>query len=270
MQATTGYAYLDDAPYASGQVLAIAHRGGAGHPDLGGLENSLAAFQHAADLGYRYLETDVHATTDGVLFSFHDARLDRITDGQGRITDLTAAQVRGLRIAGVHPVPTLGELLEALPHCRFNVDLKSASAVEPMARLVQDTGCWDRVLVASFSRRLLDRFRQLSGGRVATSAAPAEVAAALLARTGPQLRAWTRSRVAALQVPPGRYGLPVVTPGFVARAHAARVPVHVWTIDDERTMHRLLDMGVDGVMTDRTDVLKNVLVARGQWQGREP
>lgn len=258
----TGFAYLDD----PGPVLAFAHRGGAYHPEIEGLENTLAAFRHAVALGYRYLETDVHVTRDGVLLAFHDAVLDRVTDRQGEIAALSLAEVREALVGGRESVPTLAELFEAFPDACFNIDLKSEGAVPALADFVAAHDAWDRVLVGSFSRRRTARFRALTGGRVPTSATPGEIAAyRLLPR--PVARLLTRRRFAALQVPHRRTGLVVVTPGLVRRAHADGLHVHVWTIDDAAEMETLLDRGVDGIFTDRTDILRDVLIARGQWHG---
>lgn len=270
----TGFAYLDaglDSPGGSGRaVLAMAHRGGARHPDLVGAENTLHAFRHAVALGYTYLETDVHATSDGTLLAFHDAVLDRVTDGTGRLARLRAEEVAGLRIAGEHAVPTLAELLEELPQARFNVDLKAPAAVAPLASLIDRTASHDRVCVGSFSQRRLDGFRRASGGRVATSASPAEVALFVGCPSGRVARGLTRGRVAALQVPHRRGRVPVVTRELVRRAHAARAHVHVWTVDDPAEMHELVDLGVDGLITDRTDLLAAVLQERGLWSGDRP
>ena len=137
----------------SPRPLAFAHRGGAYHPEIEGLENTLAAFRHAVDLGYAYLETDVHVTSDGVLLAFHDAVLDRVTDLQGRLSELTADQVSVARIREAHPVPTMAELLEEFPDARFNIDLKAAAAVRPLAELLARTGSLDRVCIGSFSLR---------------------------------------------------------------------------------------------------------------------
>lgn len=258
----TGFAYLDD----PGPVLAFAHRGGAYHPEIEGLENTLAAFRHAVALGYRHLETDVHVTRDGVLLAFHDSVLDRVTDRQGEIAALTLAEVREALVAGREAVPTLAELFDAFPGARFNIDLKSEGAVAALADFIAARDAWDRVLVGSFSLRRTARFRALTGGRVPTCATPAEIAAyRLLPR--PVGRLLTRRRFAALQVPHRRKGIVVVTPGLVRRAHADGLQVHVWTIDDAAEMHALLDRGVDGIFTDRTDILRDVLIARGQWQG---
>lgn len=259
----TGFAYLDD----PGTVLPFAHRGGAFHPDLEGLENTLTAFRHADALGFRYLETDVQTTSDGVLLAFHDAVLDRVTDQVGRVADTTYAQVRRARVGGHEHVPTLAELFEACPQARFNLDLKTDAAAPLLADFVDERAAHDRVLVGSFGQRRLDHFRRLTRGRVATSATVAEAAAfyALPARVADLA---TLGQVSALQIPYHRGPLTVATERFVRRMHAVCKHVHVWVVDDETEMHRLLDRGVDGLMTDRTDILKAVLQERGQW--REP
>ncbi len=277
----TGYAYLDAVHEQPGSVVAMAHRGGALHPDIPGTENTLHAFRHAVDLGYFYLETDVHATSDGVLLAFHDEALDRMTDSRGLIAELTATDLEAVRIGGEHAVPTMAELLEELPGCRFNIDLKSDAAVEPLVALLDRTGAHDRVCVGSFSTPRIRAFRKATGGRVATVAAPSEVAAFLLPAPGRLLRSAGLARGAVLQVPwrHRRRRVTVVTPAFVRRAHAAGLHVHVWTgeersqwvsVDDAASMETLLDLGVDGLITDRTDVLKDVLLRRGQWMGATP
>ena len=262
----TGFAYLDRVLDPSGSVLAFAHRGGAYHPEIEGLENTLAAFRHAVALGYEYLETDVHVTRDGVLLAFHDSVLDRVTDRSGEIAALTYAEVREAVVGGREAVPTLAALFDAFPQARFNIDIKSEGAVPALADFVAARAAWDRVLVGSFSQSRIDRFRELTEGRVATSATLREIA---LFRFLPSahLAAWlSRDRFAAFQVPPRRGRLTVVTPGFVRRAHAAGKHVHAWTIDDAEDMGDLLDRGVDGIFTDRTDILRAVLTERDQWR----
>lgn len=258
-------AYLD-----SPRPLAFAHRGGAYHPDIEGLENTLAAFRHAVDLGYTYLETDVHVTSDGVLLAFHDTVLDRVTDRTGSIAGSTYAEVRQALIGGSEPVPTLAELFEAFPQARFNIDLKSEGSVEALAAFIEERRAWDRVLVGSFSGLRMGRFRRRTRGRVATSAHPLEVVAFVLSPSGRLARVLTRGRPVALQIPHKRGRLTVASARLVRRAHAAGVQVHVWTIDDPIEMKSLLDRGVDGIMTDRTDILRDVLRARGQWHGPAP
>lgn len=258
----TGFAFLDD----PGPVLAFAHRGGAYHPEIEGLENTLAAFRHAVELGYDYLETDAHVTRDGVLLAFHDTVLDRVTDRRGEIGALTHAEVRRALVNGRESVPTLAELFDAFPHARFNIDLKSDGAVPALAEFIAARDAWDRVLVGSFSRRRTGQFRALTAGRVPTSATPAEIVLFRFLPSGRLAALLSRGRFAAFQVPHRHGRIRIVTPGFVRRAHAAGRHVHVWTIDEADEMRELLDRGVDGLFTDRTDILKAVLIERAQWR----
>jgi glycerophosphoryl diester phosphodiesterase len=266
----TGYAYLDTVLTPPGGVIAMAHRGGALHPDLRGLENTMHAFRHAADLGYRYLETDVHVTRDGRLVAFHDPVLDRMTGRAGALADVSADELAELRIAGEHAVPSMSELLEELPDCRFNVDLKAPGAVTALAELVDHTGAQERLCVGSFSSRSLQHFRRLTTRRVATAATPREVALFLASSWAGVARLVRRRRFSVLQVPhlvPRAGGrIPLVTRSLVRRAHTVGLHVHVWTVDEPTEMDQLLDLGVDGLITDRTDLLKDVLVRRGLWR----
>ena len=263
---TTGFAFLDEVQRQPGSVLAFAHRGGAYHPEIEGLENTLAAFAHAVALGYDYLETDVHVTRDGHLLAFHDTVLDRVSDREGEIARTTYAEVREALVGGREAVPTLGLLFDEFPEARFNIDLKSDGAVPVLADFVAAREAWDRVLVGSFSARRTRAFRRLTGGRVPTAASPYEVLCFLLLPSGRLADRLTGGRVAALQVPHRRGPLRVAGPALVRRAHEAGKHVHVWTVDDPAEMRELLDRGVDGLFTDRTDVLKAVLAERGQWR----
>lgn len=256
-----------DLPFFDRAVpLAIAHRGGARYRPNVGLENSHAAFANAVELGYRYLETDVHVSRDGVVYAFHDTTLDRVTDRAGRIRDLDAAEIDRARIGGREPIPRLTELFDAFLDARFNIDVKEDSAVEATVRLIEATGAHDRVCVAAFSTDRIRRLRRLLGPRVATSMGSAEVAR-LRSPMGLLRRRAVRSGAACVQVPQRVGRLVVTTPALVAEAHRHGLQVHVWTVDDEPDMIELLDLGVDGIMTDRIDVLRAVLVARGSWDG---
>lgn len=257
------FAYLD----TPGPV-ALAHRGGALHAPNVGRENTLAAFRTAYDLGFRYLETDVHVTADGQVVALHDERLDRVADRAGLVAELTWAQVREARVGG-EPVPLLVDLLEALPEARFNIDLKAPAAVVPTARVLLRADALDRVCLGSFDQRSLARARALLGPEVCTAAGTPGVAALRLAPRA--WHRWLRTPAPVLQIPhvhrvAGRE-ITVVTPDLVRAAHALGKQVHVWTIDDPAEMHALLDLGVDGLVSDATDVLRDVLVQRGQWHG---
>jgi glycerophosphoryl diester phosphodiesterase len=261
----TGYPYLDAVLEHPGSVIAMAHRGGSLHPELRGLENTMFAFRHAAALGYRYLETDVHVTRDGRLVAFHDPVLDRMTGTPGAVAALSAEDLAQVRIAGEHAVPSMAELLEELPDRLFNIDLKAPGSVAALAALIERTRAHDRVCVGSFSWRHLQRFRRLTGGRVATSATPVEVGRFLATPWSRLPRFLGRRPFGVLQIPRRRGRLELVTPSLVRRAHAAGLQVHVWTVDEPAEIADLLDLGVDGLITDRTDLLKDVLLARGLW-----
>lgn len=241
-------------------VLAFAHRGGAAYAPNRGIENSMRAFENAVALGYRYLETDVHATADGELIAFHDDTLDRVTDRTGVVAELPYAEISKARIGGREPIPRLGELLDAWPDVRINIDIKAEGAIEPLARVVEQTRSADRVCVASFSWKRLRAARRLLGPRVATSLAPPEL---LFLRLLPRpLCRLLPGTARCVQVPPVQWGFRIVTAGFVEKAHALDRQVHVWTIDDAETMTTLLDLGVDGIITDRIDTLREVLEGR--------
>jgi glycerophosphoryl diester phosphodiesterase len=260
-------------PDASGRRLpvAMAHRGFSGE----GLENSMAAFRAAVELGYQYLETDVHTTADGVVHVFHDDALDRVTDGTGRIADLMAADVARARIGGIEPVPTFDDLVTGLPGVRLNVDVKDWNSVHGVAAAIERHQVHHRVLVTSFSDRRRRAVLKLLNRPVASSAGVVSVALfTVLGRVlpGPVFRKVMRRvlhDVQALQVPARRGAIKVVTPGFVRRAHALGLMVHVWTINEPAEMRRLLQLGVDGLVTDRADLLREVLLERGEWRDRQ-
>lgn len=254
------FAYFD----APGPI-GLAHRGGAKLAANVGLENTVSAFRRAVALGYQYLETDVHATVDGVLLAIHDPALDRVSTGSGLIERMPYAAVREALVDGSEPIPRLADLLEEFPRARFNIDVKARGALAPLAREITRHGALDRVCVGSFSDRRLAAIRRLLGPGLATAAGPSEVAAL---RFAPELvRSWLRSPAPVVQVPTGHLvrgrRLDLVTPALVRRAHDLGKHVHVWTVDDAQEMHRLLDLGVDGIVSDRIDTLAEVLAERG-------
>lgn len=256
-------------PYLDRTPVALAHRGGSLYAPNIGLENTMTAFGNAVALGYTHLETDVHITHDGMLVAFHDTRLDRVSNTRGLIRDLPWSQVSYAVIGDGEHVPLLTDVLDAWPDINLNIDLKAPGTALPLWRLIEERSLHDQVCVGSFSQRNISQFRRLSRGRVATAAA--EVGTAL-ARFGPRwVTALLRTPADVFQVPPsvplrGR-SVRVVTRGLVEAAHRYGKQVHVWTIDEADEMHRLLDLGVDGLVSDRIDILRDVLQERGQWTG---
>ncbi len=223
----------------------------------------MPAFEHAVGLGYRYVETDVHVTADGELIAFHDDRLDRVTDGMGVIAELPWARVQTALVDGREPIPRFEDLLGAWPDLRVNVDPKHDAAVEPLAEVLLRTGTVDRVCVGAFSDKRIARLQTLVGGALCTSMGPRQVAR--LVAASKHMPGGANLTAPCAQVPTQQGRLPLVTERFVSTAHRRGVQVHVWTIDDRVEMARLLDLGVDGIMTDRPQVLKELLMERGQW-----
>jgi glycerophosphoryl diester phosphodiesterase len=218
----------------------------------------------------------VHLTSDGVLVAFHDEQLDRVTDRTGTIKDLPWREVSQARIGGSEPIPTLAELLEAFPEALFNIDAKTDDAVVALAHILRRHDAVGRVCVAAFSDERLHRMRGLLGPELCTAAGPHEVAKLIaLAKLRPGGARSTAKRPAGgpeaatpfqcVQVPVRHGHVTIVTPELLRTVHARGYVMHVWTIDEPDEMHRLLDMGVDGIMTDRPSVLRGVLADRGEW-----
>ena len=247
-------------PFLDGNLpLAFAHRGGASDAP----ENTLPAFQNAIDLGYRYLETDVHATSDGVLLAFHDDDLARTCATPGRISEMEYAEVSRARVNGREPIPMMADLLATWPNARINIDCKSDNALRPLIDLLEDANCLDRVCVGSFSDARLRSIRDHFGAALCTSLGPKEVARL-------RLRSWLRRKplfpdANAAQIPLKQGPLTVTDKVLVDAAHEVGLQVHVWTIDDVSEMLHVLDIGVDGIMTDKPAVLREVLQTRNLW-----
>lgn len=257
--------------------IGLAHRGGG----LEVPENSRAALEHATRLGYRYFETDLHRTRDDVVVLMHDPTLERTTNGRGPLEALTWSQVALLRDgSGERPV-RLDEALTDFPGLRLNIDLKEDAVVGPTMRVLADLNALDRVIFSSFEDSRLRAVRRLTEGRAATSMGPDEIRRLVLTAALPvpaALRAGAAhlagvphpgragtGRATCVQVPVRHHAIPVVTADFVTTAHELGLDVHVWTIDDAAQMRRLFDLGVDGIVTDRPTVLRDVLRERQAW-----
>lgn len=221
----------------------------------------MAAFAAAVAMGYRYVETDVHATSDGVLLAFHDHTLDRVTDMTGDVAALPYRDVRNARVRG-EPIARFDELLEAWPGLRIHVDAKHPAAAAPLVAAVDRAGAHDRVCVGSFTDATVRAMRRLGGDRLCTWMGRIEILGMRLASWGLPL---PRPVAACTQAPVRQGRLPIVDRRFVAEAHRRGVGVHVWTINERPEMERLLDLGVDAILSDRPTLLKQVFAARGLW-----
>lgn len=241
--------------------LAFAHRGGAARQP----ENSLLAFENAARLGYAYLETDARSTADGKLIAFHDADLNRATDRTGQVHRLPWREVSAARVNGTASIPLLEDVLGTFPELRFNIDLKDAGTIAPLAGVLRRTLAWDRVCISSFSgRRLLAGQRSLDRP-VCLAVTPAGIASVkYLGQLGRALAdRLASSGTRCAQVPPQ-----IATREFIRRSHRLGLQVHVWTLNTRAAIERALDLGADGVMTDEVELLRDILTERGQWHPR--
>ena len=250
----------DDSFFSPASPRVLAHRGLA----IEAPENTMLAFLKALSIGIDYIETDVHASQDGVAVIAHDPSLSRVAGRPTRVDQLTMAELRKVNLGDGQSFPSLAEVLDAFPTARFNIDIKSDAAVEPTIDAILAAGAVKRVLIASFSdRRRKLAVRRLAG--VATSAsrrASGQAIAAARAGLVPLVRTALRG-VDAVQLPERFKGVPIITPRLVNSMHAAGVEVHAWTINDVTTMERLLDIGVDGLVTDRADLALEVVRRRG-------
>lgn len=234
--------------------IPFAHRGGASDVP----ENTMPAFQYAVDAGYRYVETDVQVTADGVLVAFHDNDLGRACGRAGRISDLPWSEVKMALVDGAAPIPLLEDMLGTWPNLRVNIDCKTHTAIPALVAALTRCDALDRVCVGAFSGRRMRQLKALLGDKLCTALTPGDVASL-------RFGAPRRAAANAAQVPARQGPITVVNERFLSKAHELGIKVHVWTIDEPVEMHRLLDLGVDGIMTDRPLILKDVFETRGIW-----
>jgi len=233
----------------------FVHRGG----DEEKTENTLEAFQYSSDLGFVFMETDVQSTSDGKVVIFHDSDLKRVAGLNKKVSDFTFKEIKEVDLIHGGRIPSLEETLSSFPNLRFNIDIKVDSAVEETIRIVKDHHALDRVCLAAFSTKRLNRIRHLTGSDLCSSMGQAEIVRLLFSSYGLKLKA---SPGFCAQVPVSQFGIPIVTSRFVKKVHDLNKFIHVWTIDETQEMYRLIDLGVDGLMTDKPTVLKEALVAR--------
>jgi glycerophosphoryl diester phosphodiesterase len=240
--------------------LAIAHRGGGALAP----ENSLAAFGLSSALGLRYLETDVRVTCDGELVCFHDDTLQRVTSATGLVRSRSLDELGALRINGVEPIPTFDEALDAFPNQCFSVDLKDEDGIAPLVKSLRRRGVADRVCIAGAWDGWLARVRS-QVPEVATALGWRSLSALLLcAQTGVRPpKALATAPFAHVPVKLGK--IPIFIERLVSMSHDLGVRVVTWTVDEPVVMRRLLDAGVDAIITDHPDVLREVLLSRHQW-----
>lgn len=237
----------------------LAHRGLA----LDAPENTLLSFAKAVAIGSEFVETDVHLTADGVSVIAHDPTLDRVAGRAAEVSKLTMAELRRIDLGHGQGFCSLEEALDAFPETRFNIDVKSEDAVEATVAAIAAVRADSRVLLTSFSERRRLRLAGLVPDAVTSAGGAGVIRARLASLLGSSSLLENALRGArALQVPERLGAVPLVTERFVAAVHRAGAEVHVWTINDTADMTRLLDLGVDGLVTDRADLALPLIAAR--------
>ena len=237
--------------------LAFSHRG----DQKNAPENTIPAFHSAVQLGFKYIETDVRATADGVLVIFHDRMLERLTGVKGRIDQITWPELRLIKVHGIASIPTLEEVLGDFSNIRFNIEPKSDISVDLLAQVIRRTASIERICVGSFSYNRLKRIRSIFPD-ICTSMGRLETAKARLHSKGISKPFFTAN---CAQVPVRWKGIQIVDHQFVSAMKKQGLQVHVWTVNDSKEMDYLIDLGVDGLMTDYPLILRDVLKRRGLW-----
>jgi glycerophosphoryl diester phosphodiesterase len=240
------------------KFLAFAHRGGNEFAP----ENSFRAFKSAVDIGYKYLETDVHLTKDGFLIAFHDDTLDRVTDKSGLIRDLTLSEIKKAKIAGTDEIPLLSELLNSFTDCFFNIDCKVDETVQPLINLINNKDFINRVCIGSFSQKRINFIRKSLGKEVKTSMGPAEV---ILSKFLSYTSLGYNFKSSYTSIPIRRYGINLLDERNINYLKSNNQKVIAWTINDEDQMKMLINIGIDGIMTDNLNLLKKVLIEESLW-----
>lgn len=223
----------------------------------------MPAFQHSIDLGYSYIETDVHLSADGVLYAFHDAGLKARTGLDANIADLDAAQIDELLVDGRAAVPRLDEVMISWPTAKLNIDAKSDAAVLPLIDSVRAHDALDRVCLGSFSDRRIKKFREEFDHAVCTSMGKLEASHLYLAGLG--FADPKHLRAACAQVPPKQSIITFANARLINLAHEHDIQVHFWTINDAPGVETLIALGADGIMTDQPRMLREVLIDNKLW-----
>lgn len=242
------------------KFLAFAHRGA----NQLAPENTHAAFQIAHDLGYRIMETDVQTSSDGVLYCFHDDTLQRTIGDPRKFQELAAQDIDQLRINGTHPIPKLAELFEAFPDAYFNIDIKSWAAADPFIALTTSMNFCDNICIGSFSQRRIEAVTSsLSQSPPARSLGTGGVVKFYLKHL---LNHRGNIQATCAQLPMTYFRVKLITPKTLAYARSKGLKIHVWTINQADEMQKLIDLGVDGIMTDDCVLLKSILEKNGLWE----
>ena len=214
------------------------------------LENTIEAFQSAVSLGYQYLETDLRETSDGKIITFHDPNLKRITGANITISETKFSDIRMRRLPSRETIPTIDELLEEFPDSFFNMDLKVNQIEEKVLKKINSHNALERVCLGSFNSKTIKKINSLEP-KILTSMGISQVI---------MYKFFQKKNLSKLiQIPTHWNGIKVITKKFIDRLHNDGLKVHVWTINKETEMQSLIDLGVDGIMTDNASGLIKVM-----------
>tara|TARA_B100001113_G_scaffold166564_1_gene136297 strand:- start:2510 stop:3259 length:750 start_codon:yes stop_codon:yes gene_type:complete len=235
-------------------IAVLAHRGGA----LEANENTLESFYYANEIGCDYIETDVQISSDGIPYIFHDEDLSRIVGKKKFFNELSSDEINELVVFSSLKIPTLRSVLESLPDTLFQIDVKTDDVAIPALKVIEECDALHRVCIASFSSSRLEVVRNLYPN-ICISMGPKEILKTLLASFGLYRKTIPGD---CLQVPIYHYGIKIVTQRFIKYVQKKGLKIIVWTINDTKTMERLISMGVDGIITDKPMELKNLLAKK--------
>ena len=239
--------------------IAIAHRGGQGKA----AENTLEAFSQAISLGYKYIETDIHSTKDEKIVLFHDDMLDRITNGRGLVNNYSFTELEKFKVNGKYKIPSLEEVILSWPDVFLNIDCKADNGVLPLVKILKETPkLLNKICIGSFSGKRLEFIRNSLGSKVCTSCSPSEVIKIKLSSYGVKQ---SPVRANCIQIPEYHYGIPVLDKNLIKESHILGLKVHVWTINKRKDIEKMLDYGIDGIISDEIEILKSVFEERKIW-----
>ena len=240
------------------QFMAFAHRGGTEFAP----ENTYEAFSSAVSIGYKYLETDVHPNADNKLMAFHDSSVDRVTNYKGKICNFTSSELKKIKVKGKFQIPFLEDLIESFSKSFFSIDMKSDQSVKPLIKLIKSMNAVDRVCFASFSQDRLDYVRDEFDNKCITSMGPREI---IKTKISSIINFKHKIIPKISSLPISRYRIKLLNKRHINFLKSLNIKVIAWTINDVEAINKLIDLGVDGIMTDNISVLKKILIKKNIW-----
>ena len=240
------------------QFMAFAHRGGTEFAP----ENTYEAFSSAVGIGYKYLETDVHPNADNKLMAFHDSSVDRVTNYKGKICNFTSSELKKIKVKEKFQIPFLEDLIESFSKSFFSIDMKSDQSVKPLIKLIKSMNAVDRVCFASFSQDRLDYVRDEFDNKCITSMGPREI---IKTKISSIINFKHKIIPKISSLPISRYRIKLLNKRHINFLKSLNIRVIAWTINDVEAINKLIDLGVDGIMTDNISVLKKILIKKNIW-----